>query len=377
MADNRFNSLNEYEQLKRKNRRRLVGASVMVVLAGVLLAKVLNQGENKETVQNISIGASDVQTASSVETGDVPQVAINNQAASADDASDLSPAAVLEPAPEGSTRSTELANPLADGMPQNQNTDTTETAADPDTVFERAVVNEPADETPAAASPPAQTPQQTAKPQTAPQAAAPETAPRRETAAPPPVVVINNRNTAQQAAEKAAAGRKAEQARAAQQAAEARAREARQAAIQKEAELKKARQAKQQAARAEAQKQAETKKKQQAAAQQSKPQDILNNKAATAAAKPDPKAILEGRSTAAAAGGKALIQAGAYSSRDQARQTQQKLANAGVSAYISEAETSKGTVYRVRTGNYASRAAADRDLAKIRQQGVDGMVIGQ
>ena len=39
MANPRLNSLDEYEQLKRKNRRRLVGASAMVVLAGILLAR--------------------------------------------------------------------------------------------------------------------------------------------------------------------------------------------------------------------------------------------------------------------------------------------------------------------------------------------------
>ena len=55
----------------------------------------------------------------------------------------------------------------------------------------------------------------------------------------------------------------------------------------------------------------------------------------------------------------------------------QKLADAGVSAHVSESETSKGTVYRVRTGSYPNRAAANQALAKIRQQGLDGMVIGQ
>ena len=58
-------------------------------------------------------------------------------------------------------------------------------------------------------------------------------------------------------------------------------------------------------------------------------------------------------------------------------QVLQKLADAGVSAHVSESETSKGTVYRVRTGSYPNRTAANQALAKIRQQGLDGMVIGQ
>ncbi|HRL34019.1 MAG TPA: hypothetical protein PLK27_04390, partial [Neisseria sp.] len=108
------NSLDEYEQLKRKNRRRLVGASAMVVLAGILLAKVLNQGAGEEAAPAASAPE---MVAASVE---APQIMVNNEAASADDASDLAPSAVLEPAPEADTdtdahtgTSTELANPLA------------------------------------------------------------------------------------------------------------------------------------------------------------------------------------------------------------------------------------------------------------------------
>ena len=48
MANPRLNSLDEYEQLKRKNRRRLVGASAMVVLAGILLAKCSTKARVKK-----------------------------------------------------------------------------------------------------------------------------------------------------------------------------------------------------------------------------------------------------------------------------------------------------------------------------------------
>ena len=124
----------------------------------------------------------------------------------------------------------------------------------------------------------------------------------------------------------------------------------------------------------EAQK-AEALRKQQAAKAQAEKktsaQDALNNKAAKSAA--NPQAILEGSTT----GSRVIIQAGAYSSSAQANQVLQKLADAGVSAHVSESETSKGTVYRVRTGSYPNRTAANQALAKIRQQGLDGMVIGQ
>uniref|UniRef100_UPI0035A14F6F SPOR domain-containing protein n=1 Tax=Neisseria dentiae TaxID=194197 RepID=UPI0035A14F6F len=103
-------------------------------------------------------------------------------------------------------------------------------------------------------------------------------------------------------------------------------------------------------------------------------QDALNNKSAQASVeKSDPKTILEGKP----ASKKAIIQAGAYSNHDQAKQMQQKLADAGVSAYITEVETSKGKVYRVRTGHYPDRETAGKALERLRKKGADGIVIGQ
>lgn len=98
------------------------------------------------------------------------------------------------------------------------------------------------------------------------------------------------------------------------------------------------------------------------------PQDILNNKAAT------PAKPAAGNATG---GGKALIQVGAFTNEQQARAVQQKLAAAGVRTQISQSQTSKGELYRVRTGAYASRAQAEQNLSRIRAQGLDGMIIGQ
>lgn len=338
MANPRLNSLDEYEQLKRKNRRRLVGASAMVVLAGILLAKVLNQGAGEEAAPAASAPE---MVAASVE---APQIMVNNEAASADDASDLAPSAVLEPAPEADTdtdahtgTSTELANPLA-GRAAPSATETSAPEVRPSETAKPIETAKPATSKPVEAAKPAET-------------------------APPPVVVIDNQAERKAAAEREAAAnarRQAEQ-------------KAREQAAAKEAERK------QQAERAAAQKaeaqKAEALKKQQAAKAQTEKktaaQDVLNNKAAKSAA--NPQAILEGSTT----GSRVIIQAGAYSSSAQANQVLQKLADAGVSAHVSESETSKGTVYRVRTGSYPNRAAANQALAKIRQQGLDGMVIGQ
>ena len=338
MANPRLNSLDEYEQLKRKNRRRLVGASAMVVLAGILLAKVLNQGAGEEAAPAASAPE---MVAASVE---APQIMVNNEAASADDASDLAPSAVLEPAPEADTdtdahtgTSTELANPLA-GRAAPSATETSAPEVRPSETAKPIETAKPATSKPLEATKPAE-------------------------AAPPPVVVIDNQAERKAAAEREAAAKARRQAE----------QKAREQAAAKEAERK------QQAERAAAQKaeaqKAEALKKQQAAKAQTEKktaaQDVLNNKAAKSAA--NPQAILEGSTT----GSRVIIQAGAYSSSAQANQVLQKLADAGVSAHVSESETSKGTVYRVRTGSYPNRAAANQALAKIRQQGLDGMVIGQ
>lgn len=403
MTNKRFQSLNEYEQLKRKNRRRLVGASALVIVAGFILAKALNQSGGETEAENITI-----QTASSVQTApqQEAQVFLPNHAASSDDASDLSPAAVLEPAPEGNTQSIELNNPLTAPAP-------TEAETAPQPVLEPAPAPSAETASPATAIAKQQT---TTKPETKPETPSEKTvsdkavkesaqpAPARaakpvknetpETEAdnaPPPVVIINNRvepdpqaEAARKAAEKKAAEQKAAKQKAAQEKAAQEAQRAKTEAAAKETEREKAvQQAKQEAGRLKAQQQAKAKaeaekkaaeaarKKQQEANTQAA-QNALANKAPRTTEKSDPKAILEGKSNS-----KAVIQIGAYGSSRQAQQMQQKLADAGISAYVSETETSKGKVYRVRTGSYPNREAAGKALEKIRQKGADGMVIGQ
>ncbi|WP_373746276.1 SPOR domain-containing protein [Neisseria dentiae] len=394
MSNNRFHSLNEYEKLKRKNRRRLVGASALVIFAGILLANVLNRGGGDEAAENISI-----EKAASAASETAPQVELANQAASSDDASDLSPAAVLEPAP-ADTETTELNNPLANPPAQTP----AQSAPAEQTESESAAQTAAAAEKKAAEAKPTAKPVQAEapKPQPKPQ-------PKPEETAPPPVVVINNRVEPDAEAERKAAAKKAEAERlkrqaqqkaaaerlkqqeqqkaAAQQAQqENQARKAREQAAAKEAERQKAaRLAEQEAGRLKAQKEARAKaeaekraaeaaKKKQQETNRKAAQDALNNKSAQASVeKSDPKTILEGKP----ASKKAIIQAGAYSNRDQAKQMQQKLADAGVSAYITEVETSKGKVYRVRTGHYPDRETAGKALERLRKKGADGIVIGQ
>lgn len=405
---NRFQSLSEYEQLKRKNRRRLVGASVLVICAGFLLAKVLNQSSDNTAAETISIHKADgsVQTASSPET---QQIAITNRAASADDASDLSPAAVLEPAPED-TQTIELDNPLLNPPPapeplKNETVSTLETkpasAIDTTAPHGKDSIAKAAKPIPRADSTVSETRQAETK-----TAVKKADAPPPEETVPLPVVVINNKVEPQSEAERKAAAQKAQQKKAENERLKQQAIQRQQAEKQKSeqllqqqqvqkveaekerqaAEAKKQaekRQTEQKAQRLKAQKQAQEKavaqkreveaaRKKQEAANRKAAEDALNNKSAGIADKVDPQSILEAKSST-----KASIQLGAFSSRQQAQQMQQKLADEGISTHISEADTGKGKTFRVRTGSYPSREAADKALNNIHKKGLDGIIIGQ
>lgn len=388
-------SLNEYEKLKRKNRRRLVGATVMVVFAGGLLAAALSRsdGENAEIAVEQTAG----QKTDAVPS-ESPVIQINDQqvAGAEKPAANESPNTEVPQPQGGKLKQTELDNPLLNPVEAQ-----TALLADSEDSLHDTAEAEPA---------------QTAKPavkqpEPAKQAEEPEAA--------PPVVIINNRADTQKPvqADTPTAERKnikqavapaetkktvetpaktvqnAKPSEAKPQAdkerleAEKRKAEADKRQAEQEDARKKEQKLKEQQAKAEAEKRAaEAAKKQAEQAKQAKSrqdkqesqkknaQDVLNNKSAKAVAK-DPQAILEGK--AQIQKGKAIIQAGAYSNREQAKQVQQRLANLGISAYISEADTSKGKVYRVRTVAYPDRQTANKALGHIRQQGIDGLVIGQ
>ena len=445
MADKRLDSMNEYEQLKRKNRRRLVGASAMVLVAGIVFGVAVNGGdEGGNAAQNISINKD----------GGQPEI--------------LTPKPI-EPA-GGKTRQDELENPLLAGGSSTQD----EAAND---TFE--MPSEKAKEVPPVYE--LKEGQETVEAQgddgnvhTVVKKAEPNNDYDRQ---PLPAITINNSN--KQAAEKAErkaaqkvaeakrqaeekareiAERKAEadrlaaeeeaaerakreeEARLAKQKQEAEEKrlaerqakeqkrlEAKQRAEEKrlkeeerlaelkqqreerkQAEMKKAEEEKrlaEQKKRLEERKQAEMKKaeeekrlaeqkkrleeRKQAEAKKAeedkrlaeqkkrddakktagnKAQQALENKSKPA--KADPKEILNNQK-----GRRAMIQAGAYNSQAQAKKVQQRLADAGYSASINEVDTAKGKVYRVRTGSFSSQEAAQNALAKIRLQGVDGVVI--
>lgn len=90
---------------------------------------------------------------------------------------------------------------------------------------------------------------------------------------------------------------------------------------------------------------------------------------APATAKPaDPKAA----STAATDG--FVVQLAAYADDKGANALAGRLKKAGHAAYVEPVETSRGTLWRVRVGGFATRADADAARAKLKDQGHSGIV---
>lgn len=75
--------------------------------------------------------------------------------------------------------------------------------------------------------------------------------------------------------------------------------------------------------------------------------------------------------------GRYLIQVAALSDPDKAAELKDKLAAAGVSASVSQVNTSKGTVSRIRVGPFASEAEARAALTRIQKAGMSGILVPQ
>ena len=104
-----LNPQDSYEQLKRKNRRRLVGAVAMVAVAAALLLSVLNQNKTPASQQQevLITGLNTDASAITVSTGS------DVTAASASDAN-LAPGTVLEPQPESDNQAASQATTVAE-----------------------------------------------------------------------------------------------------------------------------------------------------------------------------------------------------------------------------------------------------------------------
>jgi cell division septation protein DedD len=69
-----------------------------------------------------------------------------------------------------------------------------------------------------------------------------------------------------------------------------------------------------------------------------------------------------------------VVQLAAFADDKGANALAGKLKKAGYAAYVEPVETSRGTLWRVRVGGYATRADADAARAKLKVDGYAGMV---
>nr|WP_314270045.1 SPOR domain-containing protein [uncultured Kingella sp.] len=75
---------------------------------------------------------------------------------------------------------------------------------------------------------------------------------------------------------------------------------------------------------------------------------------------------------------RAVVQAGAFRDPNAAKQAQQKIKSLNyAAAIIEEVSTDKGKIYRVKTGVFPSRAEADAAAAKLKANGLGGIVLEQ
>ena len=74
---------------------------------------------------------------------------------------------------------------------------------------------------------------------------------------------------------------------------------------------------------------------------------------------------------------KAVVQAGAFRDPNAAKQAQQKIKSLNYAAAIEEVSTDKGKIYRVKTGVFPNRAEAAAAAAKLKANGLGGIVLEQ
>lgn len=350
--------LEEYEQIKRKNRRRLVGALLLTTVVALLLAKVMGSSKNTAAPGEITVsGGSETAASMVVETHPLPEP-VAEVPTGADTAVEMQPqpvsapvvepeAVVVEPAPPApqpvqpakpvEARTTVLPNPL-DNSGNTANPQPSRPATPPVRAESKPAPQPRVEAKPVPAEPRAQQAENN-KPAAQPQAkpAVPETPRRAEGVKPQtPAAQPNERRAENKPAEP------------------------------KQAEQKLAER------RRPAERPAERRQERKPNGNRLSPEDILNNRAANHVADGSKAADQQ----AAQAERRMVIQVGAYTTEEQARAVQKRLADAGVSAYVAPPANKGGNaLYRVRTGSYPNRQAAGQAMGKIKSQGLDGILL--
>ena len=87
------------------------------------------------------------------------------------------------------------------------------------------------------------------------------------------------------------------------------------------------------------------------------------------------KALLDGAPVAKADNARFVVQVGAFSEAEAARETRLKVEKLGLKTYTQVAQTAAGSRIRVRVGPFATREDADKAMAKARAGGVTAVVL--
>ncbi|HFC8510791.1 TPA: cell division protein FtsN [Neisseria subflava] len=371
--------LDGYEQLKRRNRRRLVLASGLVVASGMLFGLALTSGDDKNSpFKEAPVGQSQVKTADEPSKAVVLEpnkedVAAAEEAArhadaeapnkpqNAGDEEDNAPVEVLKPnresAPEDVGEPLVLINDTLDdgnikGLEESERIQRAEAA-------KREAAERRAEE-------------------------------RRQRQAEQRAAAARKTQAQQEAAEKEsalAAKKRALQARAEKAEREATAERNKLAQLEKAekaiAERKSAKNSKDSKDsvkdKAELAKKAEA-KVEKPKNEKAKPETAKAEKAdkVKTAEKPSEKAKPKAEKEKAEAkpAKKAAIQAG-YAEKERAQSLQRKMKAAGIDSTITEVMTDKGKVYRVKSASYKNARDAERDLNKLRVHGIAGQVTSE
>lgn len=341
MSENKQNEvLSGYEQLKRRNRRRLVTASCLVAASCILLAAALSSGPAEQTagetsgVENKAAGAA--QTPALKSAADKPQDLAGEDKPSAADSEISEPENVGAPLV------------LINDRLEDSNIKGLESTAKPKQ--EEA----------------AEKPQQAETAKTAPKQAkqraaekVPATADSTDT-----VAVEKPKRTAETKPQKAERTAKAKPKAKETKTAEKVADKPKTAAEKTKPDTAKSDSAVKEAKKAD---KAESKK--------TAEKDRSDGKKHETAQKTD-KADKTKTAEKEKSGKKAAIQAG-YAEKERALSLQRKMKAAGIDSTITEIMTDNGKVYRVKSSNYKNARDAERDLNKLRVHGIAGQVTNE
>lgn len=371
--------LDGYERLKRRNRRRLVLASGLVVASGMLFGLALTSGDDKNSpFKEAPVGQSQVKTADEPSKAVVLEpnkedVAAAEEAArhadaeapnkpqNAGDEEDNAPIEVLKPnresAPEDVSEPLVLINDTLDdgnikGLEESERIQRAE-AAKHEAAERRAEERRQRQaEQRAAAARKTQAQQEATEKENA-LAAKKRALQARAEKAEREAAAERNKLAQLEKAEKAIAERKS----------------AKNSKDSKDSVKDKAEPAKKAEAKVEKPKN-----------EKAKPETAKAEKAdkVKTAEKPSEKAKPKAEKEKAEAkpAKKAAIQAG-YAEKERAQSLQRKMKAAGIDSTITEVMTDKGKVYRVKSASYKNARDAERDLNKLRVHGIAGQVTSE